>query len=212
MQDWEIHGRELASCNCVYACPCQFNARPDKGHCQAVVVYEIERGHYGSVSLDGIRMGATYKWPGAVHEGNGAMQLFIDDRATDEQASALENIMSGGDTADMATMWWIFHAMSPNRLETKRVPIELTLDIENRTGSGRVGEIFDVAAEPIRNPVTGLPHRVRIDLPSGFEYHLAEIASGKATVRGDIPINEIGNTYAQLAELHLSGKGVLEAA
>ena len=84
----------------------------------------------------------------------------------------------------MATMWWIFHAMSPNRLDTQRVPIEMSLDMEGRTGNGKVGEAFDLAAEPIRNPVTGDPHRVRIDLPNGFEYRIAEIASGKANVRG----------------------------
>lgn len=212
MTDWEIHGREFVACNCIYACPCQFNALPDKGWCEAAVVYEIDRGHYGNVKLNGVRVGATYKWPGAVHEGNGTMQLFIDSGATDEQAAALEKIMTGRDTDEMATMWWIFHAMSPNRLETKRVPITAEFDIDARTGKASVGDIYDLSAEPIRNPVTGQPHRVRIDLPHGFEYRLAEIGSATAVTRGDIDIKAIDGTYAQFAELHLSGKGVLEAA
>ena len=212
MTDWEIHGREFVTCNCVYACPCQFNALPDKGWCEAAVVYEIDRGTYGGVKLDGLRMGATYKWPGAVHEGNGTMQLFIDSSASDEQADAIEKIMTGSDTEDMATMWWIFHAMSSNRLETLRVPISAEFDIDERTGTAKVGDVFDLSAEPIRNPVTGQTHRVRIDLPDGFEYKLAEIGSGTAVTRGEIDINAIDGTYAQFAELHISGKGVMAAA
>ncbi|GMG82297.1 DUF1326 domain-containing protein [Paralimibaculum aggregatum] len=212
MADWEIHGREMATCNCVYACPCQFNALPDKGWCEAAVVYVVERGHHGAVALDGLRMGATYKWPGAVHEGNGTMQLFIDSAATDEQAAALEKIMTGQDTDDMATMWWIFHAMSPNRLPTQRLPISAEFDIAARTGKAALGDVCEFSAEPIRNPVTGAPHRVRIDLPHGFEYRLAEIGSGRASTRGEIELTGIDGTYAQFAELHLSGRGVLEAA
>ena len=45
----------------------------------------VDQGHYGDVKLDGLKIGATYKWPGAVHEGNGEYQLFIDETATTEQ-------------------------------------------------------------------------------------------------------------------------------
>ena len=58
------------------------------------------------------------KFPGPVHEGNGEQQLVIDERATDEQRKALQTIMSGGDTEEMATMFWIYSAMSPNKHDT----------------------------------------------------------------------------------------------
>ena len=29
--DWMIRGPEIASCNCSYGCPCQFNALPTDG-------------------------------------------------------------------------------------------------------------------------------------------------------------------------------------
>ena len=35
---WRIAGEEVGSCNCVWACPCQFNALPDKGYCEALIV------------------------------------------------------------------------------------------------------------------------------------------------------------------------------
>ena len=40
--------------------------------------------------------------------------------------------------------------------------------------------------EPIRNPVTGAEHRVRIDFPQSFEYKLGEIGSGTSKVTGPL--------------------------
>ena len=212
MPTWEIHGRELGNCNCGYACPCQFSAMPTDGTCQAAVGYEIDSGHYGDVKLDGLRMAATYKWPGAVHEGDGEMQLVIDERATPEQREALEKIMSGEDTDEMATMWFIFSAMAPKKHPTLSRRIEMDVDIAGRTGRVSVDGVFDLRAEPIRNPVTGEPHRVRIDLPNGFEFAIAEIGSGSTTSKGAVALPKIRDSYAQFCELHLSNRGVIRDA
>jgi len=37
---------------------------------------------------------------------------------------------------------------------------------------------IDSRGEPILNPVTGKEHRVRIDMPNGFEFRIAEIGRG----------------------------------
>ncbi len=55
MTPWEIHGRELANCNCNFGCPCQFSVLPSRGNCEAVAVFDIDRGHYGDIRLDGLR-------------------------------------------------------------------------------------------------------------------------------------------------------------
>ena len=44
----------------------------------------------------------------------------------------------------------------------------------------------------IKNPVSGAPHRVRIDVPSGFEYTLAEMASGTVKTNGPVRVAENG--------------------
>lgn len=212
MPAWEIRGRELANCNCSYGCPCQFNALPTHGTCEAAVVYEIDSGHYGDVRLDGLRTAAVYKWPGAVHEGNGEMQIVIDERATPEQREALEKIMTGEDTDEMATMWWVFSAMAPRKHPTLYRPIDTSIDVDGRTGRGAVPDVFEIEAEPIRNPVTGAPHRARIDLPHGFEYELAEVGSGTTRTSGAIHLPNNQRSYAQFAELHLSNAGVVRAA
>lgn len=208
MTPWEIHGLEFGNCNCVYACPCQFNALPDKGFCEASVGYQIDRGHHGDVTLDGVRMAAQYQWPGAVHDGNGTMQLFVDPDASEAQRKAVLAIMQGEDTEEAATMWWIFSAMCPNKLEAQVRRIEVDVDVPARRGRVSVADAFETTGEPIKNPVTGADHRVRIDLPHGFEYAIAEIGSGSTRSRGEIQIN-LDATYGQFCELHLTGKGVI---
>ncbi|WP_212525229.1 DUF1326 domain-containing protein [Actibacterium sp. MT2.3-13A] len=212
MKDWAIQGEELANCNCNFGCPCQFGVSPTDGSCEAAVVYDIHKGHHGDVKLDGLRAGATYKWPGPIHEGNGEMQLVIDARADAAQRAALEAIMTGEDTEDMATMWFVFSAMSPNRHPTLSAPIELAIDREGRSGRAKVGGIFEISAAPIPHPVTGAPHRVGLNLPNGFEFTAAELASGSTrTSGGAIALAKNRDSHAHFAALHLTGAGVVRA-
>lgn len=109
-------------------------------------------------------------------------------------------------------MWWIFHAMCPTRHPTLYRNIEASIDVDAREGRVVVDGVFDTVAEPIRNPVTGAPHRVRIDLPHGFEYTLAEIGSGTTTTSGAIKLSGTTSSYAQFARIHLSNSGIVGAA
>lgn len=208
MVEWNIKAREFANCNCSYGCPCQFNARPTHGDCRAAVGYQIDEGRFGDVKLDGLRAAGLYMWPGAVHEGNGTMQLIIDERADDKQRDALLKIMTGQETKEMGTMWWVYAAMCPKKLAPLFKPIEFTVDVQGRRARLIVPGVVETVGEPIRNPVTGLEHRARIDLPHGFEYRLAEIGSGTTTATGDIRL-DLKNSYGQFANIHLSHMGVV---
>ena len=205
---WQIEGRELVNCNCTYGCPCQFNALPTYGNCRAFIGYQIDKGQFGDVRLDGLRAALILSWPGPIHEGNGTMQVIVDERADARQREALRKIISGEDTTDMATMWWVYSKMSPNKLETLYKPIEFEMDTARRTGRLSIPGLAEMTGEPIHNPVTGAEHRVRIDLPHGFEYRIAEIGSASSSVKGQLPM-ELKNSYGQFAELHLSDKGVV---
>ncbi len=207
--EWRIKGTELANCNCAYGCPCQFNALPTHRDCRAAVAFEIEEGRFGAVRLDGLRSALLLSWPGAVHEGNGTMQVIIDERADAAQRDALFKIMTGAETDDMATMWWVYSAMCPNKLEPLFRPIEYEVDIDARRGHFRVPGIVETVGEPIRNPVTGAEHRVRIDLMGGFEYLVAEMGSATTKATAAIALEGLENTYAQFARLHLSNKGIV---
>ena len=136
------------------------------------------------------------------------MQVIIDERADASQRDALRKIIHGEDTKEMATMWWVFSAMSPNKLETLYKPIDFQVDVSKRKGRMSIPGIIEMAGEPLRNPVTGAEHRARIDLPDGFEYKIAEIGSASSSVKGPIAM-ELKDSYGQFAELHLSDSGVV---
>jgi hypothetical protein len=207
---WRIQGTEFSNCDCAYGCPCQFMGLLTHGACRAAVGYEIEEGHFGDVRLDGLRTVTLYSWPGAVHEGNGTMQLVRDERANAAQREALVKILSGEETDEMATMWWVFSAMSPNTLAPLFAPIEFAFDVAARRGRFSAPGIVETNAEPIRNPVTGAEHRVRIDIPEGFEYRIAEIASATTKAQGAVPLHDLANSHAHLLHLHLSNRGVVD--
>ena len=212
MTSWELHGRELANCNCATGCPCQFMALPTHGTCEAVAGFEFDSGHHGDVDLGGTRAAMVVKWPGPIHEGNGTMQIVIDERATPEQRDALYRIMTGEDTDEMGTMWWVFSMMSPNKLETLYKPISFDMDMEARTGRIEVPGVVETEAGPITNPVTGAEHRARINLPHGFEFRVAEMAKGTTRTSGAIDLPNNRDSHVHMVEIHLSGQGVLAAA
>jgi len=207
--EWRVKATELANCNCAYGCPCQFNALPTHGFCEAAIAWQVEEGHFGDVRLDGLRMALTAHWPGPIHQGNGTIQYIIDERADTRQRDALLKIMSGQETDDMATMWWVYSAMAPNKPEPLFKVIEFNVDVESRRGFFRVPGVVETTGEPIRNPVTGAEHRARIDLPHGFEYRIAEMGSASTTATGAVKL-DLKNSYGQFAHLHLSDKGVVD--
>jgi hypothetical protein len=206
--EWILKGKEFANCNCAYGCPCQFNALPTHGNCCAAVGYRFDEGHFGDVKLDGLRAVGVWSWPGPVHMGNGTMQLIIDERANSKQRDALTKIMTGQETNDMATMWWVYAAMSPNKLDPLFKPIEFDVDVDGRRAHLVVKGILESSGEPIRNPITGAETRARIDLPNGFEYRLAEMGSGTTKATGAIKL-DLKNSYGQFANIHLSHAGVI---
>jgi hypothetical protein len=208
MTPWEIQAREFINCNCVYACPCQFNALPSKGFCQAIGAMSIDKGHYGDIQLDGTKLAMAIAWPGAIHEGKGKCQPVVDASASPQQRDALLKIMSGQDTDPFATVFAVFATTFEKVFDPIFAPISFNLDIEKRRASVRVDNVLQLDAVPIRNPVTGDEHRVRIDLPHGFEYEIAEIGSGTGEARGNVAI-ALKDSYAQLANIHLNNHGVV---
>jgi hypothetical protein len=206
MTPWEIEGRELVNCNCSYGCPCQFNALPTKGYCDAMGAIVVDRGRYGEVKLDGLKIGFVFRWPGPIHLGKGQCQPIVDARADANQREALLKIMSGQDTEPFATMFAVFATTLDKVFDPIYTTIDFEVDVDARQGKVRAQGVFDMKGEPIRNPVSGAEHRVRIDLPHGFEYELAEIGSASSKSQGKLAF-ELKDSYGQFARLHLNNKG-----
>ena len=183
--DWMIKGPKIASCSCDYGCPCEFNAPPTRAPCEGLECMHIEEGYFADVRLDGLRVASAYRWPGAVHLGGGVAQGFIDERADKAQRRALLTILSGGEQAP-DTVFNIYGSTIDTEYDPIFTPIEFACDMEKRVAKFTVPGILEMSTEPIRNPVTGKKHRARIQLPEGFEFRQAEMASGSFKGMGEI--------------------------
>jgi hypothetical protein len=208
MIDWELQATEFINCNCDYGCPCQFMALPTYENCQAIAAYQINKGHFGDVKLDGLKVVGVFAWPKAIHEGEGRAFLIIDERASEAQREALLSILSGENTEPGKTIWNVFAATFTEVLPPEFKPIDIAIDVDGRTGKVTVDGFVEMEGEPIRNPVTGAEHRARIDLPDGFEYSIAEIGSGSSKARGPIAV-EFDASYGQFAHIHLNNQGIV---
>lgn len=206
MTEWELHGMEFGNCNCSYGCPCQFNALPTHGHCQAIGFFRIDKGHFGEARLDGLNMALAVRWPGAVHEGHGIMQPIIDQRADEHQRQGLLSIMTGKETDSMTTFWAVYSAMCETILDPIYTAISIDLDMQARRARCRAGDVASSRGEPIRNPVTGAEHRVGILLPNGFEYGQNEVGRGWSTSSVGVALT-LEDSYAHWCELHFNQHG-----
>lgn len=204
--DWSIKGPEVSTCNCDWGCPCQFNAMPTHGDCRAAVAMRIDEGHFGDVDLAGVIWAGTFAWPGAIHEGNGESQVVIDDSASEAQRSAILTILSGAETEPGATIFNVFSTVLENIHKPLFLPITFEADVEARTGRFAVDGIVEASTEPIRNPITGDPHRVRVTLPDGFEYHEAEYCSSTTKSDGPVLLDWSG-AHGLMTVLHMTPYG-----
>jgi hypothetical protein len=211
MIPWEFKATELSTCNCAYGCPCQFNALPTYGHCEAMVGIQFHQGHFGDTSLDGLRAVVIMQWPGPVHEGAGKCFAIIDERADQAQRDALVTILSGGETEMGATIFNVFSATYDEVFDPVFKPIEMDVDVDARIGHVKVEGLCESSGRPILNPVTGEEHRARIDLTDGFEYSLAEMGSSSFHTSGPIVLSN-EDRYAQFAHLHMNNQGVVRSA
>lgn len=171
---WRIRGEEVVSCDCAWGCPCQFNALPTEGRCEAIAAFEILRGYYGDVTLDGVRFLRVYSWPASIPEGNGTRLTIIDEQASADQRAALLALYGG---KQGGLYFEIFASVCPNVLEPMLARLEISTDREHSRAKVFVPHVLECRVEPILNPVTGEEHRARIVLPNGFEYQESEMGN-----------------------------------
>ena len=171
---WSFEADFLQACNCDYGCPCEFSAPPTRGFCEGTGAWRIIKGSYGDVPLDGLAVAFAANWPKAIHERNGTLALFIDERASAQQREAILTICSG---QAGGLPFEILATTFSKVLDPIFAPIQF--DLNGRDSSMRIGDALSIALEPIKNPVTKEPESVRIEHATGFIFKGAEAVSGK---------------------------------
>lgn len=173
--NWNMKSDYVETCNCDYGCPYNFNGFPTYGSCQALILFHSRTGNYGNTNLDGLDFINAVSWPKAIHEGNDTAQLFITNRASEEQRQALISIVSGQANGDGPFV--LFAGTYKYFLEPQIVGIRVNLNRKKTIFS--VPGIMDVQTESFTNPVTGEEQDTKIQLPKGFIWKLAEAAKSK---------------------------------
>lgn len=92
---WQVQGTYLESCSCEAICPCIVLSTPTKGDCRALVAWQIDTGHDGAVSLDGLNMALLVQSPGRMHETKWKAAVYVDNRAGPQQRESLLRIFGG---------------------------------------------------------------------------------------------------------------------
>ncbi|MDA9477829.1 hypothetical protein XI03_25765 [Bradyrhizobium sp. CCBAU 65884] len=205
--DWRLEGEWMKNCTCAFGCPCDFNARPTQGYCKGMVAMRIARGHFEGTRLDGLCFAITVDFPGPLHEGNGTIQPIIDERATAEQRQALFDIFSGKHSAE-GTLFQIVSMIVTRIHDPVFAPFEFSFDKEGRVAKLVARGVLETDVEPIKNPVTGDPHRIQVVMPEGFEHRAAEVASANIRSTGAIPFETRG-THSSLANVVQTPEGVV---
>jgi hypothetical protein len=205
--DWRIEGEWIKNCTCAFGCPCDFNAPPTLGYCKGLLGMRITHGHFDQVALDGLAFFVTVSFPGALHEGNGEAQPIIDERASPQQRQALLQIMSGQHSKE-GTLFHIFSLIVTKMHEPVFAPVQFAFDQAGRTARLSIPGVLETEVEPIKNPVTGAPHRIRVVMPEGFEHIEGEVASSNIRSTGAIPF-ETQATHSTLARVAQTADGVV---
>ena len=94
---FRIKGDYIATCECQLICPCAFDGPPTgkNGQCHGGSVFHIAEGNLDGTDLSGVNVGWLYNSPGQFTAGNLRMGCVVDEKATDDQAQAVEKIFRG---------------------------------------------------------------------------------------------------------------------
>ncbi|MEO6445904.1 MAG: DUF1326 domain-containing protein [Gemmatimonadaceae bacterium] len=104
---WQISGQYYETCNCNFVCPCvpgQLAVEPTQGSCIFAMAYQIEKGSFDGVSLDGLGFILLGLTPEAMGKGNWSVGVIADERATDAQRDAITAIASGAAGGPIAAL------------------------------------------------------------------------------------------------------------
>jgi hypothetical protein len=95
---WRLDGTYIENCNCDVVCPCAasaFAAPATYDRCNALLAWRIDSGEVDGTDVSGLSVVLVLDSPGQMSEGDWRVGVFMDERASDEQAHKLGGVFSG---------------------------------------------------------------------------------------------------------------------
>jgi hypothetical protein len=143
---YRLEGDMLEVCNCEVLCPCWIGEDPDHGSCDTALAYRINSGNVGGLDVGGVVMATVARIPGNVFAGGWRRQLYVDLGASEGQAAAIIEVMSGrlgGPMADLAAL--IGEELPPQRAE-------VAFDLHEGRGRFAIAGVAEAEMQPFRAP------------------------------------------------------------
>ena len=177
---WQVTGQYYETCSCDFVCPCvpgQMAVAPSKGSCTFAMAFQVDRGTYGTLSLDGLGFIVLGLTPEAMGKGNWSVAVIADARATSEQRDALTAIASGGAGGPMAALSGLVGSFlgvesAPIRFERDGVKWSVKASgLVDMAAEGAMG-INPQATEPLHLENTGHPAADRFALARASRSHV----------------------------------------
>src|SRR5690348_8318748 len=95
---WELSGEYMESCHREYLCPRIFTnpqGAATHDHCTALMVFRIDHGRHGDVTLDGLKFALVIRSKAVMADGDWVFAGVVDEAAGEAQRQALSDIVSG---------------------------------------------------------------------------------------------------------------------
>jgi hypothetical protein len=190
---WNVKGQYYETCSCDFVCPClpgQMAVKPTKDSCTFAMAFQIERGPFGTVSLDGLGFIVLGFTPEAMGKGNWSVGLVTDERASTEQREAITAIASGAAGGPMAALSGLigkFLGVESSPITFERNGVKWSVKaarLVDMAAQGAMG-INPGATEPLYLENTGHPAADRFALAHAVKSHVDALglswddASGK---------------------------------
>ncbi len=170
---WNLRGSYVETCSCELMCPCNlsFDHGATYDFCRATLAFEIRDGEIEGTDIGGLNIVAIIDTPKVMTDGNWRLGVFVDERASDEQAEKLVQVFTGQLGGPMAGLAPLVGEV----LGVERVPIEVVHD--GLRHSVRIGDAVDFEIEDIvpYGVETGEPVRFSgMFHPAGSDLTMAE--------------------------------------
>ena len=177
---WRVSGQYYETCSCDFVCPCLpggMAVMPSKGPCTFAMAFQIERGTYGSVGLDGLDFVVLGYTPAEMGRGNWSVGIVADDRATPAQQEAITAIASGSAGGPMAAVTGLvgkFLGVQPARIEFDRNGMRWSVKASNFVDMSAEGAkgINPASTEPLMLENTGHPAANKFALARASKSHV----------------------------------------
>jgi hypothetical protein len=94
-------------------------------------------------------------------------------------------------------------------LDTLYAPIDLSIDVDQRTASLKIDGLVESRGTPLPSPLSGaLANRIRLNTPDGPRYVYAEMGNGSTTAQAGINL-EFKDSYCQFNIVHMNQNGLI---